>query len=396
MTVTPTEPGFRGSATDGLAPQPPAMLRPATLWRRYRWPVVVVVCFVLAVGVALWTGGGDDEYGGDLDPRNTGPEGAQAVAKVLDREGVDVTIVRSADELADAEVDASTTVLVTGTESLASSTIRHLRRQAREANLVLADPPSYVIDEIDELDTRISGAVDDVAADCDDPLYDGLTLTVDTATAYEREGCFPTDEGHLLVTGRSGTVYLGAAEALTNDQVLRGDNAAVALRLLGQDGRLVWYVPSLEDTVGGEAVSLSELLPRWIGPGLWMAALALLALVLWRYRRLGPLSTEPLPVVVRAVETARSRGRMYRKGGDRAHAAAALRTAARRRLAERLALGRQASEDAVIDAVAARLDRRREDVAVRLSDSGPVPDTDARLVHLAQELSQLIREVPRG
>lgn len=371
-------------------------LRPASLWQRYRWPIVVVVCFVLAVGVALWTGGGDDEYGGDLDPRNTGPEGAQAVAKVLDGEGVDVTIVRSADELADADVDASTTVLVTGAESLASSTVRHLRREAGESRLVLADPPSYVIDEIEELDTRISGDVDDVAADCGDPLYEGLTLTVDTATAYEREGCFPTDDGHLVVTGGSGTVYLGAAEALTNDQVLRGDNAAVVLRLLGQEERLVWYVPSLEDTVDGEAVSLSALLPRWIGPGLWMAALALVALVLWRYRRLGPLSTEPLPVVVRAVETARSRGRMYRKGGDRAHAATALRTAARRRLAERLALGRQASEDAVIDAVAARLDRRREDVAVRLSDAGPVPDTDARLVHLAQELSELIREVPRG
>lgn len=366
------------------------------LWQQYRWPVVVGVCFVLAVGIALWTGGGDDEYGGDLDPRNTGPDGAQAVAKVLDSEGVDVTIVRSADELADAGVDDSTTVLVTGTESLASSTIRHLRRQADAARLVLADPPSYVIDEIEELDTRISGDVDEVAAGCDDPLYEDLALTVDTATAYEREGCFPAGDGHLLVTGRSGTVYLGAAEALTNDQVLRGDNAAVALRLLGQDERLVWYVPSLEDTVGGEAVSLSALLPRWIGPGIWMAALALLALVLWRYRRLGPLSTEPLPVVVRAVETARSRGRMYRKSGDRAHAASALRTAARRQLAERLALGRQASEDAVVDAVAARLDRRREDVAVRLSDAGPVPDTDARLVHLAQELTALIREVPRG
>lgn len=384
--VAPPEAGTR----------PAAPLRPASLWQRYRWPVVVVACFVLAVGVALWTGGGDDEYGGDLDPRNTGPDGAQAVAKVLDGEGVDVTIVRSADELADAEVDASTTVLVTGTDNLASSTIRHLRRETRGAQLVLADPPSYVIDEIEQLDTRITGEVDDIAADCDDPLYEGLSLTVDTATAYEREGCFPTDDGHLLVTGRSGTVYLGASEALTNDQVLRADNAAVALRLLGQDERLVWYVPSLEDTVGGEAVSLSALLPRWIGPGLWMAALALVALVLWRYRRLGPLSTEPLPVVVRAVETARSRGRMYRKGGDRAHAAAALRIAARRRLAERLALGRQASEDAVIDAVAARLERRREDVAVRLSDTGPVPDTDARLVHLAQELTELIREVPRG
>ncbi len=39
-------------------------------------------------------------------------------------------------------------------------------------------------------------------------------------------------------------MLFGADQALTNDQILRADNAAVALRLLGQDDRLVWYVPS--------------------------------------------------------------------------------------------------------------------------------------------------------
>ena len=57
-------------------------------------------------------------------------------------------------------------------------------------------------------------------------------------------------------------------------------------------------------------------------PGLWIAGATVVALLLWRVRRLGPLVTEPLPVIVKAIETARSRGRLYRKAGDRAHAAA--------------------------------------------------------------------------
>ena len=64
--------------------------------------------------------------------------------------------------------------------------------------------------------------------------------------------------------------------------MLRADNAAVALRLLGQHDRLVWYVPSLDDLVGDDGVSLTTLLPDWLRPGLWLAALAVLALLLWR------------------------------------------------------------------------------------------------------------------
>ena len=103
----------------------------------------------------------------------------------------------------------------------------------------------------------------------------------------------------------------------------------MALRLLGQRDRLVWYVPEAADLVGDDGVSLRTLLPEWILPGLWIAGATVLALLLWRVRRLGPLVTEPLPVTVKAIETTQSRGRLYRKAGDRAHAAQALRRAAR-------------------------------------------------------------------
>ena len=128
-------------------------------------------------------------------------------------------------------------------------------------------------------------------------------------------GCFPGKHGSLVAEPRDGLTLLGAAQALSNDQVLRADNAAALLRLLGSGSRLVWYVPSIDDLVAGDGVSLTTLLPRWIRPGLWLAALAVAALILWRARRLGPLASEPLPVVVKAIETTRSRGRLYRRWG---------------------------------------------------------------------------------
>ena len=128
--------------------------------------------------------------------------------------------------------------------------------------------------------------------------------------------------------------------------MLAADNAAVALRLLGQRDRLVWYVPEAADLVGDDGVSLRTLLPEWIFPGLWIAGATVLALLLWRVRRLGPLVTEPLPVTVKAIETTQSRGRLYRKAGDRAHAAQALRRAARTSLASRLHLPAAVTDEA--------------------------------------------------
>jgi hypothetical protein len=191
-------------------------------------------------------------------------------------------------------------------------------------------------------------------------------------------------------------VLLGAAEALTNDQVLRADNAAAVLRLLGQGDRLVWYVPSVDDLVGDDGVSLGTLLPRWIRPGTWLVGAALLALILWRGRRLGALATEPLPVVVKAIETTRSRGRLYRKAGDRGHAAEALRAAARTRVAERLRMGAGARDvDALVRDVAQHVGRPVAEIDALLGHGAGTPETDHDLITLAGQLAELDREVRR-
>lgn len=348
-----------------------------TAWRLW---TAVVLAVLIAIALAVWLGRGGTEYGARLDPRNPGPEGAQAVAEVLADSGVEVEIARDADALTRADPDAATTVVVTSTGALAQSTTDRLLADAGASEIVLVTPSYATLRRFDP-ETAGPAPTSDVEARCTAASADlsylrDLDLVVDTAAAYPGPGCFEVEDGAVLAqvdAGGHDTVRaFGGGEALTNEQVLRGDNAAIALRLLGQSDRLVWYVPDATDATADEAVGLSSLLPRWLLPSLVLVLVAAAALVLWRGRRFGPLSTEPLPVVVRAAETARSRGRMYRRADDRAHAAAALRAAARRDLA-----------------AGHGEDRLTSDQAALLAQDAPPPATDGELLRLARELHQL-------
>ena len=93
-------------------------------------------------------------------------------------------------------------------------------------------------------------------------------------------------------------------------------NAALTLRVLGSTPTLVWYQPTAEDlAVTSGPVDPRSLLPGFVDPLMfWLLVTALIA-ILWRSRRLGPLVTEPLPVVVRSAETAAGRARLYQDAG---------------------------------------------------------------------------------
>ena len=365
---------------------------------RRRSTLLIAGGLVAAVLVLIVLGAAGVQTSDPHDPDNPGPDGGQALARVLADEGVEVRVARSAPALEELDTGPGTTVLVTSTDRLGASTIDRLLAVAAGATLVLAEPGPGTTEALG-LTTEASGVRLQEArrAECDDARFDGLTLRVDRAVEYAGgPGCWPGDAGVLLLEADAGIFLLGAADALTNDQVLRADNAAVLLRLLGEDDRLVWYVPSLDDLVADDGVSLQTLLPPWIRPGLWLVAIAMLALIGWRGRRLGPLATEPLPVVVKAIETTRSRGRLYRKTGDRAHAASALRRAARSRLAEHLRTGSSARDpEAVIEDVARHLDRPVTEIRALLDTTAPIPTSDHDLITLAGQLAELDREVRR-
>jgi hypothetical protein len=187
------------------------------------------------------------------------------------------------------------------------------------------------------------------------------------------------------------TYVVAAAALFTNQRVTDADNAAVALRLLGQRDRLVWYVPDLRDVVAGDTGSLAAQLPSGLAPALWLLVFCVLATMLWRGRRLGPLVVEPLPVVVKAVESTRGRGRLYRRVRDRGHAAAILRGAAARRLGSHLGLAPGADLQQVASAVAATTGADPGAVLDLLAGR-PVAD-DRALTRLAADLAALEREV---
>ena len=365
------------------------------LWRRHRSTLLIVGALVAAVLVVIWTTDGET-YGARFDPGNPGPEGAQALARVLEDEGVDLHVARSAEAFEDEAVGSGTTVVVTSTEQLGESTVTRLFDHAGDARLVFVEPGPLVISELGLGGfPEAHGLGDGRGAGCDDPLFDGLTMEVDQAIAYPGGGCF-SDSGAAVIAEREGSVLFGAGEAMTNDQVLRADNAAVGLRLLGQDDDLVWYVPTYTDLAGGDETGLGPLLPRWIEPGLWLLLFTAVFLVVWRARRLGRLATEPLPVVVKAIETTRSRGRLYRRAGDRGHATSALRTAARRRAAVRLKLGAGHTEAALIRDVAHHTGRSEAEIAGLVGSQAPEPVHDHDLIRLANDLAGLDREVRRS
>jgi hypothetical protein len=362
---------------------------------RNRSGFLIAAGLLLAVVVAAL--GGQDGNATPMDPDNAGPEGARAVARVLDDEGVDVTVARSADELEAADVGSDTTVVVVLPDYLGRDTAdRLLEHSADAAHVVVLGAGIGAAELLGVGPVPSTEALaDGRPAACTDPLFDGLTVEVDRAQVYRGGTCFRGDLGALVLQPRGGLMLFGADQAFTNDQVLRADNAAVALRLLGQDEHLVWYVPSLADIGAGEGVTLSSLLPRWVFPGLWLCLLVMVTVVVWRARRLGALAQEPLPVVVRAVETTRSLGRLYRRAGDRDHAATSLRRSARAACAERLRLGSRIDPATLVREVARRTGRPEADVARLLNpppgDQGPPTDKD--LIMLAQELAALDREV---
>ncbi len=375
----------------------PSTASPTTSWwRRQRSTLVLVGGVALAVLVVVLLGLGGVRTASPLDPDNPDPGGARALARVLEDHGVDVTVVRGADALDAEPVPSGTTVLVTSTDQLGDSTVRRMLDDTRDADVVLAAPGPGTVEALGLSAPPYTATFDGPReAGCADPRFAGLDLEVDHALEYAAvDGCFRGRHGAIVAEPRAGLTLLGAGSALSNDQVLRADNAAVVLRLLGGADRMVWYVPSVDDLVADDGVSLSTLLPRWIRPALWLGALALLALVVWRGRRFGPLATEPLPVVVKAIETTHSRGRLYRRSGDRTHAAAALRAAARSRARERLRLG-PGSDEALVRVVAQHLGRPAESVAALIAPDAPAPSTDHELIALANDLAELDREVRR-
>ncbi|MFJ4774736.1 DUF4350 domain-containing protein [Streptomyces sp. NPDC088762] len=432
--AAPAGPAGGTPAGSGTAPTTPAA---ATRRARRRQAVrrtltALAVLATGAVAVAILNAG---TRHGLLDPRSADPFGSRAVAELLKDHGVSTRVVTTAREAA-AAAGPRTTLLVTDPDRLGPSqrSAIHSAMDLSGGRTVLVAPGSHSLpDLVPGVRAKGEANTDDLAPACGLPAAatagrattgGGLryTTTLPRATA-----CYPSD-GHptllLLPTGPAGstgttgstgtagtkpakatgdTVLLGSSAILLNENLAEQGNASLALQLLGSRPDLVWYMPSLADSgsdpdspSAGQDKSLFDLVPAgWYWALLQLFVAAALA-ALWRARRLGPLVTEKLPVVIRASEATEGRARLYRKAGARDRAATVLRAAARERLAALVGVPHtQAHEPpSLVPAVSAHLaggPAGTPDVTTLLF--GPTPSDDAALVALADHLDALEREV---
>ena len=372
---------------------------------RGRRRMVLIGLGLLVVLVVLSVLRRDDAaVDGPLDPRNPGPDGAQALARVLEEQGTEVDVARGQRALLGARIDPGTVVVGTGVDALGASTVGRLEEHAAPAAALVYAGPA---DVLATLDADVLAGVDAAplapdlrAAGCPDPLVGELSVRtrggVGLVGPPGATACFATADGEgaagLLRSG--DTWVLATPGSLANQHVAEADAAALGVRLLGQGDRVVWYVPDAADTEVSDGVRLGDLLPPWLVPALWLLGAAVLALLLVAGRRLGPLVSEPLPVGVRAAESTYARGRLYHRTGDRDHAARVLVAATHARLAARLRLPTDATRSEVAAAVATRTRRDPREVEARLAP--PPPARDSQLVELGRRLQDLEDEVQRA
>jgi len=367
-------------------------------WRSIRVPVIALGLLLL-VSLALAVVSSRQKTG-LLDPRAYDPAGSRAVAQLLAAEGVQVQLVTS---LADAQAaaDQDSTLLLARPDLVPPDRLARLR--ATTADLVLVTPAPDALQALaaqvtlkgsTEVRDRAPGCSLALATTAGDADLGGALYTASEGAAL----CYTEGGLASLVRAAAGDrviTVLGSPAPLTNDKLDENGNAALALGLLGEQPRLVWYLPSLSDAAlrGGDE-SLTSLLPRGLKLAVVQVGIAVLLVALWRARRLGPVVREPLPVVVRAAEAVEGRARLYRRARARDRAADALRAAARDRLVPRLGLAAGAEASAVVEAVARRTRRPAAEVGALLY--GAPPGDDESLVRLAAALDALEREVRRS
>lgn len=365
--------------------------------------VVVILAFVALVVLNLGPTRTDDP----LDPDSPGPSGSRALSAVLQEHDVRVDVVRTIDDLEDADVDAETTVVVSATGMLSPGHAERVPGLSRgAARLVLLEASPMVLERADVPVTVGPGTTGgSFAADCTgaqslvggvvrpDDEVEAPSLLYSPTRGTPAGHCFgadPSDAGGsalVVVPERAQqpeTVLLAATTTLSNRHITDADHAGLGVRLLGASDRLVWYSPSLADLAADEEHVAP---PRWLAPALTLLGLVVVFMAVQQGRRLGPLTPEKLPVVVRSVETTRSRAALYRRAGDRARAARVLRAATDARVRGRLGLTERDHPQSVVAAAASATGLSPEDVHDRLF--GPSPGTDATLIQLAHRLTAL-------
>lgn len=328
--------------------------------------------------------------GAEGDPENPDPNGAMAIAEILRDHGTEVRVVRSVSSALAADTDL---LVISNSHLLSSHQLQAL--EDRSLDTVLIGATKSVPGFLDDIRTaRLDRNGEAVEPGCDD--LRAAAGPIDSAspslTAPEASACYPgPDEGLLLTwerdNGARGTIL--PKDVVFNEHLLRSANAALAVRVLGEAPRVTWLVGTAADTYGASGSS-EDFSLTW----LWaIIGCVFIAAIWWRGPRFGKLAGEPLPVVVNASETTVGRGHLYRRSGDLAHTATALRLGTLQRIAPRIGLHAHASAEEVTVQVSRAARRPAAEVSTLLY--GPPPKDSQSLHALALSLDALEDEVEK-
>ena len=381
-----------------LTPTIRAASRKALFW-------IVAAVFLLLIAVIAVGTRGSSTGGVPFSATNAAPAGSKAIAEVLRHQGVDVAVPATlAGAKSALRTSTSSTLFLVDPDS-------HLDKSQLTTLAALADhvvllSPTYTQLKTLAPEVGLAGIVgrDSLAANCALPAASAAGRVSGAGSGFrvldraaDTTACFSSGKKtfslvEIKKVGRRLTV-VGTTDAFDNEHVSQRGNAALALTLLGDNSRLVWYLPTIDDSsISGP--SIAQLTPAWVGSVFALLIVAAIVAAFWRGRRLGPLVVENLPVVVRASETMEGRARLYQKGAARLHALDALRIGAVSRLAMLCGLSRLATVDDVIAAVATVT--TRDPAGIRSLLLTAEPRTDRDLVRLSDELLELERHLARA
>jgi hypothetical protein len=366
------------------------------------WVLAAVFAIVVAIA-AIAIAGGSNSSGTPYSATDASPAGSKALAQVLSRHGIDVTVPGTLDAASSALNEPhATLLLVDPNDYLGQSQLEALAGKAENVVLIA---PTY--SELSALAPGVTVAGDvrnsALSAGCALPAAQragtigGAGVGYSVTDRADAVRCF--DSGHSTYsvvrvgpTNHPITV-VGAGAAFSNGSITEHGDAALALGLLGETSTLVWYLPTIADATASGNPTVGQLSPPWVPSVAVLSILVAAVAAVWRGRRMGPLVIENMPVVVRASETMEGRARLYQRGAARLHALDSVRIGTIGRLAVACGLSRLATTDEVAAAVAAVTGRDLGGIRSLLLDE--VPTTDRDLVSLSDRLLELERATAR-
>jgi len=401
------------AAAQGFTVAPASPRLGTRVWRgRFWWSLAVIFAALLAVVLTS----SPPKDAALLSLNNPGSDGARATGAILRDRGLDV---RQITRLGAARISTpqDTTLAIALPSQLVDYQLKSVLAYPGDIVFVGVSPALLTgidpyLGPADTADVTLRGA------GCNDPdatAAERVSTGGSEIDATKVEGatvCFRSAPGvgPFVVLQRAGRTItlLSDATLPMNGHLTDYGNAALVFRALGKHPALVWYLGNGLDTStltysyyggpgskpGGDAGEPSaDFLPPGTGTALYALAIAVLVAAVWRGRRMGPLVTENLPVVVPSSETTSGRARLYRRARAYGRASASLRAAAAERMGRRLGIPRGGDAATLIREVARATGR--EPASVERLVYGPPPDGEHAMMDLVQELDTLERQVHR-